>query len=280
MTPAEAYEECAALARASATSFYRGMRVLDGPQRNAMFAIYALARRIDDIADEPGAPDLKQQALAGVRDGLDDLAATGESDAVWVAVRDACARFPIPLQAFRDLVRGAELDLEGRRYPTFDDLVGYCRCVAGSIGRLSLGVYDTGDRLAAEPLADDLGVAFQLTNILRDLREDAAAGRLYLPLEELERFDCSLRGDEFHGPWAELVAFQADRAEEWYARGLGLVPLLDRRSATSVRAMGGTYHRLLHHIRHRPGSVLTERIGLSGWEKSMIAAKSLLGVGG
>lgn len=279
MTAAEAYRECAALTQASATSFYRGMRVLDPDRRNAMFAIYALARRIDDIADEPGNPAEKHAALAGVRAALDALDASPDGDPVLVALGDACRRYPIPLASFHDLVRGAELDLEARRYATFEEMVGYCRCVAGSIGRLSLGVYETDRRAEAEPLADDLGVAFQITNILRDLREDAAEGRLYLPAEDLERFGCTLEGTEFSGGWAELVAFEADRAEEWYARGLGLVPLLDRRSATSVRAMSAVYHRLLQHIRRRPGVVLERRVSLSGWEKKTIAAKSLLGIG-
>jgi phytoene synthase len=158
--------------------------------------------------------------------------------------------------------------------------------VAGSIGRLSLGVFGAGDMAAAAPLADALGVALQLTNILRDIREDYGNGRVYLPAEDLQRFGCHLDPATSNGSGeptlaadetklAALVEFEADRARRWYARGLRLMPLLDRRSAACTGAMAGIYFRLLHNIADTPAAVLTRRMSLSAGEKALVAARSL-----
>jgi len=164
-------------------------------------------------------------------------------------------------------------------YRTFDDLLHYCRCVAGSIGRLSLGVFGTTDPEEAVPLADSLGVALQLTNILRDIREDYASGRIYLPAEDFDRFGCVLDQDPATGPGQDkltaLVEFEADRARTWYTKGLALMPLLDRRSAASAGAMAGIYFRLLEHIAASPAAVLTRRVSLSAGEKALVAVRSL-----
>ena len=153
-----------------AASFYAGIRLLPATERDALFAIYALARRIDDIADGELPPAAKLERLDAVRDELAHVHTS--DDPVLVAVADASSRYPIPLAAFGELVDGAELDVRGTEYATFEQLELYCRCVAGSIGRLALGVFDCSDRAAGEPLADDLGLALQLGNILRDLAED------------------------------------------------------------------------------------------------------------
>jgi phytoene synthase len=163
--------------------------------------------------------------------------------------------------------------VRGAVYETFDDLVVYCRRVAGSIGRLSLGVFGARDPGRAGDLGDDLGVALQLTNILRDLREDWAEGRVYLPREDLERF-----GVEPPAFSAELVRFEAARAQEWFERGLGLLPLLDRPAAASVSAMAGIYRRLLVRIEVQPELVLEgPRLSLPAREKAWVAARSLAG---
>jgi 15-cis-phytoene synthase len=217
-----------------------------------------------------------------------------------VALADAADRFDIPLAAFGELIDGCEADVRGTTYRTFDDLLHYCRCVAGSIGRLSLGVFGTADVATAAPLADALGVALQLTNILRDIREDYLGGRIYLPAEDFERFGCSLgngalqpgaaeHGSGQHGPGqhgpgngadgdklAALVEFEAERASAWYAKGLTLIPLLDWRSAASAGAMAGIYHRLLERIAATPGVVLERRMSLSPREKALVAARSLV----
>jgi phytoene synthase len=191
------------------------------------------------------------------------------------ALGDAAARYPIPLASFGDLIDGAEQDVRGAHYATFEDLVGYSRQVAGSIGRLSLGVFGAREPERAGDLADDLGVALQLTNILRDVREDWEGGRLYLPREDLDWFATD-PPDLSH----ELIRFEAERAQRWFDRGLKLVPLLDRPSAASVSAMAGIYRRLLDRIERDPGVVLREeRLRLPGWQKGWVAARSLAGVG-
>lgn len=273
---AEAYEECRRIARESGSSFYAGMRLLPAARRPALYAVYALARRIDDVADGPLPAAEKLARLSALRGEL--AAADRSSDPVLVAVADAARRFPIPLDAFEDLLDGAEEDVRGTSYETFAELERYCRRVAGSIGRLSLGVFDASDRPAASPLADDLGVALQLGNILRDLGDDLRNGRAYLPSEDLARFGCALGDGAIEGPAELLVAFEAERALGWLARGLELVPLLDRRSATCVLAMTGSYRRLIERIADDPSLALRSRVSLPAWQKQLVLARSLVGV--
>ena len=275
-----AYRHCRGVTRASATSFYHGMRLLPGKRREAMYAIYAFARRIDDIADGAGTREEKLAALARERTAVEHLDAPPADDPVLIALADASRRYPVPRAALVDLIAGATMDVEGASYGTFDDLVVYCRRVGGTIGRLSLGVFGASDKgPEAMEFADDLGVAFQLTNILRDVREDLGQGRLYLPAEDLAAFGCSVDGGRITGDFAGLVRFEAARAETWYERGLALVPLLDRPSASCVTAMAGLYRRLLRRIEREPESVLAGRLSLPGWEKGWVAARSLVGAG-
>lgn len=271
----EAYRRCAQIARQSGTTFYRGIRLLPRPKRDALFAIYAFARRVDDVADGDAPADRKLTALAGIRAGLTERAER-HGDPVLTALADTCARFPVPLDAFDDLVAGAEMDVRGTAYAAFDELVPYCRRVGGSIGRLAVGVFGARERTRALDLADRLGVAFQLTNILRDVGEDLAAGRVYLPQEDLDRFGCDLAAPS-PDAFARLVRFEAARADTWYDDGLGLLPLLDRGSAASVSAMAGAYRRLLRRVERDPHAVLTRRVSLPTWEKGWVAARSLVG---
>ena len=273
MNAAAAYAECRRIARDSGSSFYAGMRLLPADRRDAIFAIYALARRIDDIADGDLGTDEKLAELMRVRTELDSLDDTG--DPVLVAVADAARRYPIPLAAFGDLVDGAEMDARGSEYATFADTELYGRRVAGSIGRLALGVFETTDRPAAERLADELGVALQLTNILRDVSEDVSIGRVYLPREDLYRFGCHIGNGRIEGPAELLIAFEAQRALGRLELGLALVPLLDRRSAACVLAMAGSYRRLLQRIAAHPKLVLGGRPSLRRWEKGWVLAQSL-----
>jgi phytoene synthase len=268
-----AYEQCRRIARASGSSFYVGMRLLPAERRNAIFAIYALARRIDDVADGELSPEAKLAALEHIRAQLSRLGETG--DPVLAAVADAAQHYPIPLGAFGDLLDGAEMDARGHTYATFADTELYSRRVAGSIGRLALGVFETADRANAQRLADDLGVALQLTNILRDVSEDVRGGRVYLPTEDLYRFGCRVAEGRIEGPADLLIAFETQRALDWLERGLALVPLLDRRSAACVLAMAGTYRRLLERIALQPELVLGGRPSLRRWEKGWVLAQSL-----
>src|SRR5215472_14491149 len=277
-----AYRRCEEITWSQARNFSYGIRLLPPAKRHALAAVYAFARRIDDIGDGTLPAPEKLAALEEARAALSGLLAGGprdEDDQVLVALADAGNRFDIPLAAFGELIDGCAADVRGVTYRTFDDLLHYCRCVAGSIGRLSLGVFGTTDPEQAVPLADSLGVALQLTNILRDIREDYASGRIYLPAEDFERFGCVLDQDPATGPGQDkltaLVEFEADRARTWYTKGLALMPLLDRRSAASAGAMAGIYFRLLEHIAAAPAAVLTRRVSLSAGEKALVAARSL-----
>jgi 15-cis-phytoene synthase len=270
-----AYDVCRRTTRSSGSSFYRGMSLLPRGRRDAIFAIYALARRIDDVADGALPPAQKLEELARLRSELAHI--DRSDDPVLVAVRDAAGRFPIPLSAFDELVDGADMDARGHTYSTFAELELYCRCVAGSIGRLSLGVFETASRDVAEPLADELGIALQLGNILRDLTEDLARNRVYLPEEDLARFDCAAVDGAFEGPLELVVAFEAERALGRLRRGLELVPLLDRRSAAAVLAMAGSYRYLLRRIAAHPETVLDGRPSLRGWTKSWLLVRGVAG---
>ena len=286
MDLAVAYGHCEHVTRTEARNFSYGIRLLPPDKRRALSAVYAFARRIDDIGDGTlPAPD-KLARLGETRAALGSLieatsGANGASgDPVLTALGDAASRFPIPLSAFSELIDGCSADVRGTAYETFDDLVHYCRCVAGSIGRLSLGVFGAADQRQAEPLADALGVALQLTNILRDIREDHGNGRVYLPAEDLKRFGCTIPADgELPGPGAlvPLIEFEAERARGWYATGLRLLPMLDRRSAACTAAMAGIYRRLLDRIAAAPAAVLERRMSLPTWEKALVATRSLAG---
>jgi len=242
----EAYARCAEITNAQAKNFSYGIRLLPAPKRAALSAVYALARRVDDIGDGDLSADQKLAALAQVRADLAHLPGGGD-DPVLVAIDDAARRYDLPMDEFAILIDGCEMDVTGAVYVTFDDLVGYCRRVAGSIGRLSLAVFGTTYPESAEPRAEALGVALQVTNILRDVVEDRGMGRVYLPQDDAKRFGCEL---DLSGPpdaVAALVSFETSRAREWFGRGLELLPLLDR------------------------------RVSLPAWEKAWVAARSLAG---
>lgn len=287
-----AYAECEAITRREARNFYYGIRLLPPAKRSALCAVYALARRIDDIGDgdAPGATTTEQKLarLAAVRASLQ--APPDPADPVLTAVADAARRYPIPMGAFGELVDGVEADVRmddpdggGGGYADFEEMVGYCRCVAGSVGRLCLGIFGSRPDPGAAGYADALGIALQQTNILRDIREDLQNGRVYLPADELARFDVDLVLDEHGnlldktGGLAELIRFSAARARDWYAEGLRLVPLLDRRSAACATAMAGIYRQLLEDIAADPASVYHQRRSLSGRQKAVVAVRALAG---
>jgi phytoene synthase len=278
----DAYARCEEITAHEAKNFAYGIRLLPPPKRRAMSALYALARRIDDIGDGSDPIPMKLAGLAAVRGVLGDLAGGGRPeghDPVLAALADAARRYPIPLGAFEELIDGCEMDCRSTRYETFGELAVYCRCVAGSIGRLSLGVFGAAHIEEATPLADTLGVALQLTNILRDVLEDRKEmGRVYLPAEDLRRFGCL---EDASGPpesMAALIHHEVRRAESLYREGLGLLPLLDRRSRSCVGAMAGIYYRLLRQIDSDPVAVLQRRVSLSTRRKAWVAARALAGV--
>ncbi len=278
---AAAYRHCEHVTRTQARNFSYGIRLLPPDKRRALSAIYAFARRIDDIGDGALPAAEKLSLLDEAADAAANPAAYPE-DLVLTGLADAAKRFPIPLSAFGELIDGCAADVRGTSYATFDDLLYYCRCVAGSVGRLSLGVFGATDPPAAEPLADALGVALQLTNILRDIGEDHARGRVYLPVADIERFGCGLAPGSpppaaDHGRLEDLIRFEAQRARAWYSTGLTLLPLLDGRSAACTAAMAGIYRRLLDRIAAAPSAAIASRMSLPGWEKIWVAIQSLAG---
>jgi phytoene synthase len=280
MDVATAYRLCEEITREQARNFSYGIRLLPAPKRRALSAVYALARRIDDIGDDEALPvEERQRRLDEVRAQVKGLDAWPD-DAVLVAIGDSSRRYPIPMGAFEELIDGCSADVNGTSYSTFDELVGYCRLVAGSVGRLSLGVFGADRPSVAGPVADALGVALQLTNILRDIAEDHGNGRIYLPAADLARYgvdpaDFAADRDAF----VALVRAEAERAEAWYRQGLRLLPMLDRRSAACTAAMAGIYHRLLDRIATDPAAILRGRVSLPGKEKAAIAVRSLIGAG-
>jgi 15-cis-phytoene synthase len=286
----EAFELCESITRTRARNFYYGIRLLRGDKRAGLCAVYALARRIDDIGDGDLPRQEKLDALAQVRCSLADLAHLGDAhhgdahcgdDPVLTALAELAGRLPLPLGAFDELIEGVEMDVRGRRYAEFDELVEYCRCVAGAVGRLCLAVFGSRPDPRAPEYADTLGIALQQINILRDIREDLGNGRVYLPQHELDHFGVRLTLDD-HGNLVDaggaltaLIRYSAQRARRWYEHGLALVPLLDRRSAACCTAMAGIYRRLLDQITERPSLVFDRRLSLSGWQKAEVAMRAL-----
>jgi 15-cis-phytoene synthase len=291
----EAYAQCEQITWEQARNFAYGIRLLPPDKRRALAAVYAYARRIDDIGDGDLPAAEKTAQLEAARQQVralvarvkgDTTVALDDTDPVLVALTDAGTRFQTPLEAFEELIDGCLADVNQATYETFDDLLYYCRCVAGSIGRLSLGIYGATQPERQAKLADDLGVALQLTNILRDVREDFLNNRIYLPKEDLDKFGIEFApfgepepfpSETMQARFANLVEFEANRAREWYGSGLRLLATIDRRSAACTGAMAGIYRRLLERIARNPHSVLEGRMSLPGSEKALVAAQALAG---
>jgi len=271
-----AYDWCETVTRQQAKNFAYGIRLLKKPERRALSAVYALARRIDDIGDGQAAPAEKLAGLQLVRKDIDPIDPE-TSDPVLIAVADAARRYRLPMSCFGEIIEGCEMDVIGTSYETIDDLVGYCRRVAGSVGRLSLAVFGCEHPEQAVPLADALGVALQLTNILRDVVEDRSVGRVYLPRQDAELVGCGPGLTGAAEEVARLVALECGRANEWFDEGLQLLPMIDGRSRACVAAMAGIYRRLLARIERDPSAVTRGRVALPAWEKVAVAARSLAG---
>jgi phytoene synthase len=296
----DAYAQCEQITWEQARNFAYGIRLLPVDKRRALAAVYAFARRIDDIGDGdlPAAEKTSRleaargqvhalAARAGGTPAPQDSAELDDADPVLVALTDAGQHFAVPLAAFTELIDGCLADVNQASYKTFDDLLWYCRCVAGSIGRLSLGIYGATHPEKQAKLADDLGVALQITNILRDVREDFRNNRIYLPAEDLTRFGIEFApfgepepfpSEAMQARFATLVEFEAARAREWYGSGLRLLATIDRRSAACTGAMAGIYRRLLDRIAANPHAVLEGRMSLPGSEKALVAAEALAGL--
>lgn len=275
----EAYGYCQALTRREAKNFYYGFILLPQRQRRAIYAAYAFARLCDDIADEGLPPEEAAVRLAAYRAALDRCLAGEAEGPVFVALKDAVDTFSIPPAYLHDLIDGVTSDLTVRRYRTFEELRRYCYLVASTVGLICIEIfgYEGGD--TAREHATDLGIALQLTNILRDIQEDAARDRVYLPQDELERFGCSERelfAGEASAAFRRVVAFQVERARAHFGRGRRLLPYLPRRARACVAVMAGIYGSILSHIERDPEVVFQRRVSLSAGQKLALAGRELV----
>jgi 15-cis-phytoene synthase len=285
-----AYSVCRHIARSAAKNFYYGFLVLPSPKRNALCAVYAFMRRADDISDDPSIPaGQRRERLAAWIGGLRRVI-DGErtDDPVFMALADTQKTFNIPLDWLEKLVQGTAMDLPdapndsgsgGRlHYETFDELYDYCYHVASVVGLVCIRIFGYRDP-EAEKLAEQTGVAFQLTNIIRDVKEDSQLGRVYLPSEDLRRFNVeakALTNGNAATVFRPVLEFEAQRARELYRAADELLPLIDDDSQPALWTLVQIYHRLLDRIAERNYDVFTEKVRLSTAEKVGILAKGFL----
>ncbi|MEO6990302.1 MAG: presqualene diphosphate synthase HpnD [Candidatus Baltobacteraceae bacterium] len=273
----DAERYCAEFARREAKNFYWGFIALPHEQRVAIYALYAFARDIDDEADDPARRRLSDR-LQSQRERIRRCMRGEARDPVELVLAAAIVRYGIPEEELRALVDGVELDFFRKRYGTWDELREYCRLVASVVGRMCVRIFGY-DAPQALDRADALGLALQLTNILRDVREDAGLDRVYLPAEDLDRFGVSeaelLTGTPSNR-WRALVAFEAARARELFADGYGVLRHIPRRAAVCVHTMAGIYERILEKIERDPDFTLRGRTSLSPSEKLLVMVGSWL----
>lgn len=272
----QSYDYCRRIARSRAKNFYYSFLLLSAQQRKAMCAIYAFMRYCDDLSDEPGAT---RTAIERWRMEMEDaLEGRFSEHPVWPAFHHTVRRFGIPHQYFRDMIDGVLSDLEPRRIETFDELYRYCYRVASVVGLTTVHIFGF-DTPSALPLAEKCGVAFQLTNILRDIREDAERGRIYLPAEDLRRFGVTeddLRAGKRDDPFLRLMRFEAARARTYYDESRPLLDLIHPRSRPSLLALVTIYSSLLDRIERTGYDVFARRVRLSPLEKSWIVVRALV----
>lgn len=265
------------MARREAKNFYWGFISLPYDQRVAIYALYDFARQLDDEADATHAPHLPER-LKTYRHRVKQCMRSEFSDPVMHVLARAVKRYQIPESELQALIDGVEIDSYRARYANWEELRGYCSLVASVVGRMCVRIFGFSDSAALER-ADDLGVALQVTNILRDVREDAELGRIYLPADDMRRFGISeedlLRGVP-GGGWAALVAFEARRARALYASGLRVLDYIPHRPAVCVKTMAGIYERILDKIECDPWLPLRGRASLSHFEKLRVMVGSWL----
>jgi phytoene synthase len=266
MSVQEAYAEVGRITRREAKNFAYGIMVLPRAKRQAITAIYAFARRVDDVADGDLPLEEKRVELEELRAALDD----DPADPVFVALRDARERFGIPREPLEALIDGGLQDTEQATYADFAELRGYCEKVAGAVGLACVPVYGSDDTEHAMTL----GIALQLINIIRDVDEDRQLGRVYLPQDELAAFEVEELAPS--PQFRELMAFEAERARTYLAEGLRLLDSLDRRSALCVGTFAGLYRETLDRIEAGGFDVFGEKTRLSTPRKLAVVAKGLL----
>ena len=286
MTTAEAYAFCRGVARREAKNFYWAFRVLPRHKSDAMCAVYAFMRQADDLADDETKTIEERRRLMKQWVGTWRSAAAGgkASDPVFLALADTQKRFGIPDELLGELVRGTTMDLEPREigagglqtFRSFEDLYAYCYLVASVVGLVCIRIFGYEDR-RAEQLAEETGVAFQLTNVLRDVKEDVERGRVYLPIDMMNEFGVTpgrvrelALGASMSVGDRGLLATLGGQAEAFYRSGMDLIPLLDRDSRAAMWVLTKIYHRLLERIRMRGGDVFHTRVRVPVREKVWI----------
>ncbi|MCZ6538930.1 MAG: squalene/phytoene synthase family protein [Chloroflexi bacterium] len=271
---ARAYQVVADATKAASSNFYYAFVTLPPDKRNSVYAGYAFCRLADDIVDEGEYGDAAGEALDSLRVKLAD-AYDGRADGdMWIALGDTLRRYPIDQRHLLDVVEGCRMDLDRATYETFDDLVKYCKLVASATGLALIEVFGYEDERAVE-YATDLGIALQLTNILRDITEDLEIGRVYLPAAELAEYGVSvddLRDKRVTPEFRRFMKFQVERARKYLASGVRLFPLLDRQSRSCPETMVSVYETLLDQIEKYDYDVLNNRVGLSKFQKFRLLA--------
>jgi phytoene synthase len=274
---ARSYRYCEVLARREAGNFYPAFRVLPRPQRLAMCALYAFLRIADDLSDEPGPTDEKRRRLIDWRRGLDGVYHGRCSHPAHPALEHTLFLYDIPREYLEAVLDGVEMDLEPVAFATFGELRVYCYRVASAVGLACIHIWGfRGER--AKLHAEDAGLAFQLTNILRDLGEDAARGRVYLPREDLDRFGYpweKLQRGQRDDAFRSLMRFQVERARAYYEAAWPLVPLLAPPGRAVFLAMARTYRGLLEAMERRDYDVFSSRVRVSRWRKLLFTALAL-----
>ncbi len=280
-----AYSVCRHIARSAAKNFYYGFLLLPHRKRDALSAVYAFMRRADDISDDPSLPaEQRRQKLEEWMKALREVADGGRTDdPVLFALADSQKRFNIPLALLERLVKGTEMDVPAGavvplQYETFNQLYDYCYHVASVVGLVCIRIFGYRDP-RAEKLAEEVGVAFQLTNILRDVKEDADLGRVYLPREDFARFGIevdALTNEAARASLRPLLEFEALRARGYYRAAEELLPLIDEDSRAALGTLVEIYRRLLEKIIARNYDVFSERVRLSAAEKLRVMAQAFL----
>lgn len=277
----DAYDHCARIVRRSGSSFAAAFWMLPADRRRALHAVYAFCRLADDLADDPDVRGDRAVLLARWRDELEAAYLRKSDHPVGIALGDAVHRFRLPQDVFEDLLRGVEWDLRGEPIERFEDLELYCYRVASTVGLLVVALLGCRSP-AATAYARTLGIAVQLTNVLRDVAHDAASGRIYLPREDLVRFGVrpeALLAGEGGDSLRLLLAFEAERARLYYERAAALLPDEDRRRLRAAEAMGAIYRTLLGEIHRRGFPFDPQPIRLSKRRRMAIAAGAWLGLG-
>lgn len=290
----ESRRYCRDLTRREARNFYWGFIALPRDQRNAIYALYGFARQVDDDVDLVGNRAIRPDPapadghsgrdFAAHRERVAQSVAGNPCDPVMHVLAEIIPRYGIPPEELEAIVRGVEMDTVVTRYDTWTELQEYCRLVASSVGRMCVRIFGFSDPAALE-YADELGMAMQLANILRDVREDLELGRIYLPQEDLQAFDLTeeellgacARGESALGPsWEQLVAFEVHRAEDLFGNGLRVAQVIPRRAGVCVLTMAGIYQQILREIARNPRLPLQRRASLSGRSKLAVMARSWL----